>query len=137
MESDRTYTTSQLADAAAVGSQTLRYYERRGLLPEPPRTSGGHRVYGPRHLERLQFIQRIQCLGFHLAEIHELLEVEEDAPAVSPGAAKTLERFIGRIDEKASALSEMRSALAKLKAEAQQDLNAAAPTMDDPRGPSS
>lgn len=39
-----TFTTSQLAEAAQVGSQTLRYYERRGLLPEPPRTEGGHRT---------------------------------------------------------------------------------------------
>ena len=118
----QTYTTSQLADAAAVGSQTLRYYERRGLLPEPPRTRGGHRLYGPMHLARLQFIQKIQCLGFHLEEIHALLKVEE-APGQAPEAAQTLEHFIERIDEKASALSEMRASLSELRRQAESELN--------------
>ena len=76
-----------------------------------------------KHLERLRFIQRVQHLGFHLEEIHELLEVEKRAPCVSPRAAKTLERFIGQIDEKASALSDMRAALAKLRADAQHELD--------------
>jgi DNA-binding transcriptional MerR regulator len=122
MESNPTYTTSQLATAANVGSQTLRYYERRGLLPEPPRTRGGHRVYGPQHLERLQFIQQVQCLGFHLEEIHELLRVEVDTSAPRPGAAETLERFIGQIDQKSSALTEMRDSLAKLREKAVREL---------------
>ena len=118
MTSAPTYTTSQLAEAASVGSQTLRYYERRGLLPEPPRTSGGHRIYGSRHLERLQFIQRVQCLGFHLEEIHRLLQVDEGVGSGTVDTTETLEHFIGRIDEKASALSEMRTTLAKLRDQA-------------------
>ena len=123
VESERTYTTSQLADAADVGSQTLRYYERRGLLAEPPRTRGGHRIYGPQHLERLQSIQRIQCLGFQLEEVLELLEVEQHGPAISPESAMTLERYIDKIDEKASGLSMMRAALMELKADAQRELS--------------
>lgn len=114
-----TYTTSQLAEAAEVGNQTLRYYERRGLLPEPPRTAGGHRLYGPMHLERLRFIQKVQRLGFQLEEIQELLEVEEHPTAVS---AETVDRFLGRIEEKASALSEMRASLARLREEAMSEL---------------
>lgn len=117
MDTSRTYSTSELAEAADVGSQTLRYYERRGLLPEPPRTPGGHRIYGDSHLERLQFIQRIQCLGFPLDDIHLILEVEERVPA-PPEAGATLERFIDRIDRKASALSEMRDCLTRLKVQA-------------------
>jgi DNA-binding transcriptional MerR regulator len=121
----KTYTTSELADAAACGSQTLRYYERRGLLPEPPRTVGGHRIYGPQHLERLLFIQRIQCLGFHLDEIHELLAAKENALASSSSAEATLDWFIKCVDEKATALSEMRASLADLRAQAQRDIDAA------------
>jgi|TARA_B110000116_G_C16594199_1_gene471984 DNA-binding transcriptional MerR regulator len=116
-----TYTTSQLADAAKVGSQTLRYYERRGLLPNPPRTQGGHRIYGPQHLERLIFIQQIQRLGFQLEEIHELLKIEEN-PAEPSNATQTLTRFIGQIDKKAFALSEMRTSLAKLRRQAEVEL---------------
>lgn len=115
MAPSKTFTTSELAEAASVGSQTLRYYERRGLLPEPPRTTGGHRIYGLQHLERMQFIQRVQCLGFHLEEIHELLSVEEDPNAES---ARALNRFINQIDQKSSALTEMRASLAKLREDA-------------------
>ncbi len=114
-----TYTTSQLAEAADVGSQTLRYYERRGLLPEPPRTNGGHRLYGPQHLERLRFIQTVQGLGFQLEEIQALLEIREDP---SETAGETIERFLNRLDEKASALADMRATIAALRAEAETTL---------------
>ncbi len=116
-----TFTTSQLADAAKVGSQTLRYYERRGLLPEPPRTEGGHRIYGQKHLERLRFIQDIQTLGFHLEEIHALLEVNE-TPPVGAQAPEVLDSFIDRIDEKAQTLAQMRATLADLRTRATSEL---------------
>ena len=112
-----TFTTSQLADAAQVGSQTLRYYERRGLLPEPPRTEGGHRIYGTQHLERLRFIQDVQTLGFQLEEIHALLQVNEE-PAATPTGPDFLDSFIDRIDEKAETLSQMRARLAELRTRA-------------------
>lgn len=112
MSLEATYTTSQLARAADVGSQTLRYYERRGLLPEPPRTAGGHRLYGQAHLERLQFIQKVQQLGFALEEIQELIAHEEGTTELAPA---TVERFMSRIDEKAVALSEMRETLQALQ----------------------
>jgi DNA-binding transcriptional MerR regulator len=117
-----TYTTSQLAEAAAVGSQTLRYYERRGLLPEPPRTRGGHRLYGPKHLERLRFIQTVQDLGFQLEEIQALLSVRE-TPSKSSAAGETIERFLDRLDEKAMALAEMRASIASLRAGAEKALS--------------
>lgn len=112
-----TFTTSELADAARVGSQTLRYYERRGLLPEPPRTQGGHRIYGPQHLERLRFIQDIQTLGFQLEEIHALLQVNEASSTIPAGPA-VLDSFIDRIDAKAETLSQMRATLADLRTRA-------------------
>jgi len=117
-----TFTTSQLADAAQVGSQTLRYYERRGLLPEPPRTEGGHRIYGTQHLERLRFIQNIQTLGFHLEEIHALLQVNE-APSQETAGPEVLDSFIDRIDEKAQTLSQMRAKLADLRTRAHDELH--------------
>jgi DNA-binding transcriptional MerR regulator len=119
----RTYTTSQLAEAADVGSQTLRYYERRGLLPEPPRTEGGHRMYGPSHLERLRFIQTVQGLGFQLEEIQALLEIREE-PSRVPDAEETIESFLGRLEEKASALANMRASIAALRADAEASLSA-------------
>lgn len=66
--------TSQLADKAGVNVQTLRYYERRGLLPEPERTLGGHRLYPPEAVTTLRVIKTAQRLGFTLSEVASLLE---------------------------------------------------------------
>ncbi|MGK8524290.1 MerR family transcriptional regulator [Nocardia asteroides] len=65
--------TGRLAAAAGVNTQTLRYYERRGLLPEPERSLGGHRLYPRRALTVLRVIKATQRLGFTLDEIAELL----------------------------------------------------------------
>lgn len=74
MASD-TLTTGEVAEQADVNVQTVRYYERRGLLPEPPRTSGGFRQYRPEHVARIRFIKRAQELGFTLEEANELLDL--------------------------------------------------------------
>jgi DNA-binding transcriptional MerR regulator len=66
--------SGQVAAAAGVNRQTLRYYERRGLLAEPERTLGGHRVYPPEAVTVLRVIKAAQRLGFTLAEVTELLD---------------------------------------------------------------
>lgn len=76
-----TLSTGQIAERAGVNVQTVRYYERRGLLPEPPRSSQGYRQYRPRHAERIRFIKRAQDLGFTLDETNELLRL-----SLTPGA---------------------------------------------------
>jgi DNA-binding transcriptional MerR regulator len=75
-------TISQLAKQAQVTVETVRYYERRGLLPEPPRRTSGYRQYSQDDLAYLQFIRRAQTLGFSLNEIAELLALRVD-PATS------------------------------------------------------
>jgi MerR family mercuric resistance operon transcriptional regulator len=66
--------SSQVARAAGVNSQTLRYYERRGLLAEPDRSLGGHRLYPPEAVTVLRVIKAAQRLGFTLDEVAELLD---------------------------------------------------------------
>ncbi|WP_433003361.1 MerR family transcriptional regulator [Kribbella sp. CA-294648] len=66
--------SGQVADAAGVNLQTLRYYERRGLLSEPDRSPGGHRLYPPEAVTVLRVIKAAQRLGFTLEEISDLLE---------------------------------------------------------------
>ena len=66
--------SGQVADAAGVNLQTLRYYERRGLLADPVRTLGGHRLYPPETVTVLKVIKTAQRLGFTLEEVAELLE---------------------------------------------------------------
>jgi len=67
------YSIGQLGDRAGVNLETVRYYERVGLMPKPPRTAGGHRVYYGTHLRRLGFIRRSRELGFSLQEVRVLL----------------------------------------------------------------
>lgn len=62
----------QLAQSVGVDTQTIRFYERQGLLPPPGRQENGYRVYTEKHVERLAFIRRCRILGLSLAEIHEL-----------------------------------------------------------------
>ncbi|MCE7004593.1 MerR family transcriptional regulator [Kibdelosporangium philippinense] len=66
--------SGQLAEAAGVSPQTLRYYERRGLLAEPERTLGGHRLYPPEAVTVLRVIKAAQRLGFTLDEVADLLD---------------------------------------------------------------
>lgn len=70
--------TGELAAAARVSRETLRYYERIGILPEPERSASGYRRYPREAVGRLQFVSRAQELGFTLAEIDELLELRVD-----------------------------------------------------------
>jgi MerR family mercuric resistance operon transcriptional regulator len=67
-------TIGQLAQQAGVNVETIRYYQRRGLLHEPQKPAGGHRRYLPSVLKRIAFIRRAQALGFSLAEIEGLLK---------------------------------------------------------------
>ncbi len=70
------YTRSEVARKVGINASTLRYYEQEGLLPAPPRTSGGYRVYTHTHIQVLQFILRARELGFSLETIRELLQLE-------------------------------------------------------------
>src|ERR1700756_1578925 len=72
--SERGLRSSEVADAAGVNVQTLRYYERRGLLHEPDRTLGGHRLYPRETVTVLRVIKAAQRLGFTLDEVADLIE---------------------------------------------------------------
>lgn len=76
--------SGQLAEAAGVNVQTLRYYERRGLLHDPGRTMGGHRLYPPQTVTVLRVIRAAQRLGFTLEEVGELLEVGQHRHGARP-----------------------------------------------------
>lgn len=107
-------TTGELADEAGVNVQTVRYYERRGLMPEPPRTPSGYRQYGADDLRRLRFIKRAQAVGFRLAEIEELLSLRVTEDGRCGEVEERADRAIRRIEEQLEQLSWMRRALASL-----------------------
>lgn len=106
-------TRSQLAKLANVGIETLRFYEKRGLLPEPPRGANGYRYYPNSHVERLHFIQRAKELGFTLDEINELLTLHEDNGDRYDVKALA-EQKLAELDKKIADLTRMRSALSSV-----------------------
>src|SRR3981081_968940 len=71
----KSLTIGRLARVVGVNLETVRYYERRGLLPKPPRSASGYRLFPAEAARRLRFIRRAQELGFSLREIRELLAV--------------------------------------------------------------
>ncbi|NIP57550.1 MAG: MerR family transcriptional regulator [Gemmatimonadetes bacterium] len=107
-------TTGELAERAGVGKETIRYYERRGLLPEPPRTEAGYRQYSAADVRRLRFIRTAQDLGFTLDEIDGLLGLrvhpDESCRAVEARARAVLDRVERQIGE----LRGMKTALEEL-----------------------
>ena len=100
---DSSYTIAQAAEAARVGIETVRYYERRGLIAQPTQKHGAFRRYGGGHVARIRFIKRAQDLGFSLSEIGELLTLQD-------GAARTEVQRIA-----AARLAEIRSRLKDLR----------------------
>ena len=73
-----TYKIGEVARRAHVNKETVRYYEKRGLIPEPDRRRSGYRIFTQRHIDQIRFIKRAQELGFTLSEIKELLELRMD-----------------------------------------------------------
>ena len=107
-------TIGQLAREAGINLETVRYYERRGLLPKPPRTSSGYRLFPMDAAQRLRFIKRAKDLGFSLAEIQELLALRVSRRTSSAEVRKRAEAKIGDIEGKIRSLESMRNSLRKL-----------------------
>ena len=102
------------ARRAGVNIQTLRYYERRRLLPAPKRTASNYRVYSDDTVRRVRFIKRAQELGFTLTEIKELLSLRASPRSRCEDVRKRSKAKITDIDEKIRTLEAMRRALSKL-----------------------
>ncbi|PBC76228.1 DNA-binding transcriptional MerR regulator [Streptomyces sp. TLI_235] len=102
--------SGQVAEAAGVNPQTLRYYERRGLLPAPERSPGGHRLYPAGTVTVLRVIKAAQRLGFTLDEVAELLPGSGRRPG-SGGLRARADAKIAQIDARIAGLVEVRSLL--------------------------
>jgi DNA-binding transcriptional MerR regulator len=101
----------QVADRAGVRPDTVRYYERAGLLPAPARTVGDHRRYNDTTVDRLLFIRGAQRLGLRLAEIAELLALRETGECPCEPAATLLRQRLAQIDEEINRLTVLREEL--------------------------
>jgi DNA-binding transcriptional MerR regulator len=108
-----TFTIGQLAHLAGVNVETVRYYERRGLLRQPPRTASGYRQYAAVDLGRLQFIRRAKSLGFTLGEVANLVG-DQDGGSTSDAILDLARRKIADLHAQQLAVERTRTRLQRL-----------------------
>lgn len=107
-------TTGQVARQAQVNVETVRYYERRGLLPEPNRRPSGYRNYSLEAVRRIRFIKHAQQLGFSLEEVDELLQLRVDPATPCSEVKQRAEAKHGEIERRIEDLRRMQRALTTL-----------------------
>jgi len=110
----KSLTIGRLAREAGVNLETVRYYERRGLLPKPPRSASGYRLFPSVAAQRLRFIRRAQELGFSLKEIRELLSLRVSRTTTSRDIRARAEAKIVDIEAKIKSLESMKKTLRKV-----------------------
>ncbi len=107
-------TTAQLAREGGVNVETIRYYERHGLLPNAPRTSSGYRKFSGEFVTRLRFIRRARELGFLLKEVKELLAIRVKPGSGCAEVRRKAEIKIAGVEEKMRELQAIRDALRRI-----------------------
>lgn len=112
----RDFSRGAIAKEAGVNLETIRFYEKIGLMPDPPRTAAGYRVYGHDHLKRLKFIRRTRELGFTNQEVKGLLEMVDGTFACDDVKDLALSN-VDIIKNKVADLNKMKRALASMAAE--------------------
>lgn len=105
----------ELGKAAGCDVETVRYYERIGLLSEPERTASGYRSYGPAHLERLQFIRHCRALQMSLSDISTLLSLQAKPAENCADVNDLLDHHIERIQEQMASLVALKAQLVELR----------------------
>jgi MerR family mercuric resistance operon transcriptional regulator len=110
----KSLTIGRLAKEAGVNLETVRFYERRGLLPRPPRSASGYRLFPAEAARRLRFIRRAQELGFSLKEVGELLSLRVSRRITSAAIRARAEAKIADIQEKIRSLESMKKTLQRL-----------------------
>jgi DNA-binding transcriptional MerR regulator len=104
----------EVAAQCEVNVQTIRFYERRGLLKKPGRLPSGYRYYFSDVVDTVRFIKQAQELGFSLAEIHQLLKLREGTVVDTPAVQMLVETRLHKLDEKISQMRRMREELSTL-----------------------
>lgn len=110
-------TIGRLGDAAGVKVPTIRYYEQIGLLPEPERSAGNQRLYGPRSRQRLAFIRHARELGFPLEAIRDLLRLQDRPDQPCDAADAIARRQLAAVEERLARLTALRVELERMIAQ--------------------
>lgn len=114
VSTSRGLSSGELAREAGVNVQTLRYYERRGILPCPERHGAQQRRYGAQAVQLVRFVKRAQGLGFSLEEIRELLTLRMDADLACAEVQGRVRRKLGEIEQRIADLQAMQRTLEQL-----------------------
>jgi MerR family mercuric resistance operon transcriptional regulator len=110
---DRIMQIGKLAKQAGVSVQTVRFYERQKLLPEPARKDSGYRIYGPEHVKQLKFILQSKTLGFSLAEIREILEMRRRGQCPCTDVVGFAEKHLKEVQRQIDELSRFEDQLTR------------------------
>lgn len=108
------FSIGTLGRMTATKVETIRYYERVGMLPAPPRTSGNYRAYGPAQLKRLSFIRRSRELGFSLDEIRALLDLADKRDQPCDAVDAIARQHLADVDRKIADLRQLRRELSAM-----------------------
>ncbi|WP_366655708.1 helix-turn-helix domain-containing protein [Fodinicurvata sp. EGI_FJ10296] len=119
-----------LARRTGCNLETIRYYEKIGMMPEPPRTDAGYRLYGSVHVERLRFILRARELGFSLGDIRELLALVDRGAQTCAEVKDLTERHLADVREKIADLMRIERVLAETAAQCSGDQVPECPVLD-------
>jgi Hg(II)-responsive transcriptional regulator len=111
---ERTFTIGQVARSAGIGVETVRFYERRGLLQEPPRRSSGYRSYPADAIKRLRFVRRAKDLGFSLDEIKDLMALRFRPGASCSAVKRVAAAKVSDVEAKVKVLQRIRRVLLDL-----------------------
>ena len=126
----RRITRGVLAQQSAVNSETIRYYERIELMPNPMRSEGGHRLYNSNHLKRLIFIRRCRELGFSLEEIKNLLGLVDTGECSCDEVKLQTEAHLKDVQQKVRDLKKMENMLKGLVAECRNGKHSSCPIVE-------
>jgi DNA-binding transcriptional MerR regulator len=102
----------EVSRKSGIAIETLRFYERQGLLGKPARTASNYRVYGPEVLERLEFIRRAQVLGLSLSEIAEVIQERESGHSPCGHVRAIVRRRLEELDQRLKEMKQYRKELA-------------------------
>jgi MerR family transcriptional regulator, mercuric resistance operon regulatory protein len=121
MHTNPRLTIGALSEQTEVNIETIRYYERIGILPNPPRSAGGHRLYADEHTRRLVFIRRSRELGFSLEQVRELLGLSSGRRMVCAKVKTITEQHLADIRRRVRDLQRLERVLSAMAAQCRGD----------------
>ncbi|NND00252.1 MAG: helix-turn-helix domain-containing protein, partial [Gammaproteobacteria bacterium] len=120
----------ELAKSVGCHVETVRYYEKEGMLPEPPRSESGYRIYTPQHLRQLRLIRRAKELGFSQDQIKSLIRLSYDVDDPCDDVYELTVAQVANVDNKIKELKRLKSALISMKKACEAGNHKSCPSLD-------